>query len=133
MNIFIETILLFVYVFMMLQYKILDIESDNLIFHKLHIFVSVGLFYFVIQLIKKILNKCVIDVHQLLNQSIITSIICILGYSIYIDLTLMKSTKSYINSENLNKNLTVAITMIGFYMLVQLSFAMFQTRKDICE
>jgi hypothetical protein len=135
MNIFTDTLFLFVFVFTMLYFDLPNISDGHPILQKFYLFVSICLFYFVVQLIKKIKNKCNIEPYALFQQSVMTGIICILGYSIYVDFTLIESYKPYFDfpQDKVRKIIMISLTIVGFYLLIELSITMFQSQRNICS
>jgi hypothetical protein len=134
MNIFTDTLFLFTFIFAMLYFDVPNINDDHKILHKFYLFVSITVFYFLIQLIKKIKNKCKIEPSVIFQQSIMTGLICILGYSLYIDFTLMERYKEFfeVQDDKTKKICIVSMTIVGFYLLIELSLTMFTIDKNIC-
>jgi hypothetical protein len=120
MNIFTDIFFLFIYLTLLFYFKFPDITNNNYIFHKLIIFISVFVFRFVIELIKKIKNKCKVDPLEILKESLLYSLFNIVGYSIYIDLMYMNVCSNYninINSDN-QRFLIASLIMTIFTMLI---------------
>ena len=134
MNIFTDTLFLFAFILTLLYFNLPDISDDLKILHKLYLFLSISSFYFLIQLIKKIRNKCEIDVMIIFQKSIYVGLICILGYSTYIDFTIMKNLQPYFvfPDDKIKTMFVVALTIVGFYLIIELVFLMFMTEKNIC-
>lgn len=134
MNIFTDTLFLFAFVFAMLYFDVPDINDDHKILHKFYLFGSISIFIFLIQLIKKIKNKCKIEPTVIFQQSITTGLICVLGYSLYIDFTLMERFKEFFEfpDDKTKKICIVALTIVGFYLLIELSLTMFTIDRNIC-
>lgn len=133
MNIFTDTLFLFTFILAMLYFDLPNITDGNPILHKFYLFVSICGFFFLMQLIKKIKNKCEIEPYEIFQQSFATGITCILGYSFYNDLILTKSYRMYFYSDDkLAKIFIVGLTIVGFYLLVTLTMSMFQIDRNIC-
>lgn len=137
MNIFTDILFLFVYLFALLYFKIPDVANNNYLIHKFFLFIAIFGYYYVIHIIKKIKYGCKIDPYQILTESLNMSLFCILGYSIYVDMMYMDSTKSYfgdITQVNLNKRfLAISIIMTGFVTLVHLVKTLFKSDGKYCE
>ena len=58
MNIFIDLIFLFIFLYSIMFFQMPDVETDNYIRHKLFFFVALFIFTFITQVISKIRNKC---------------------------------------------------------------------------
>ena len=86
MNTLTNIFFVFIFVFMILFYKIFDINDKNYLLHKVIIFSALFVYQYVVLLISKFKNKCRIDYNDILKQSIETATIGIIGYSIYNDL-----------------------------------------------
>lgn len=135
MNIFTDTLYLFIFMFVMLQFDIPDINDDNKILHKFYMFVNISIFYFLVKLIKKIKNKCKIEPIVMFKQSIMTALLCVLGYSFYIDFTLMEQIKDFFEypEEKTKKIFMICLTIVGFYLLIELTMTMFVIDRNICS
>lgn len=137
MNIFTDVLFLFVYIMTLLYFRIPDIANNNYLTHKFYLFISIFGYYYVIQMIKKVKNKCPIEPYDLLKESINMSLFCLLGYSIYVDMMYMDQTKGYfgdITTVDINKRfVVVSLIMVLFVTVVQLIKMMFKNSPDECD
>lgn len=110
MSLITESLILFVFLFVLFYFKFPDITNNNYLFHKLLIFVSTFVLKFVIELCKKIKESEKIDAMEILKQSAHFSLYNIIGYSIYIDLIYMKIPYEnlYINLESDNQRYIIS-------------------------
>jgi len=140
MNIFTDILFLFVYILAMLYLEMPNINNTDYPIHKLYLFISIFSYYFIIQLIKKIKNKCTIDALSIMQDSLIISLFCVLGYSIYVDLKYWEYTKDYIvpiDPENFTSTLKgyliVSSIIAIFVMVVQFVKILFGNNINECN
>ncbi len=86
MNTLTNIFFVFIFMFLILFYKIFDINDRNYLLHKVIIFSTLFIYQYSILLISQFKNKCKINYDEILKQSIETATIGIIGYSIYNDL-----------------------------------------------
>lgn len=134
MNIFTDALFLYIFLFVVLYYKVINVESDNYIKHKLLLFFTVTGFAYLIQLIKKIKSRCIVSPKALAFESIKMGTLAILGYSIYTDFVHMQWSSDYMASfDDINKRyLAIAFIMIAFIVIFQLAEMMFYVPTDEC-
>ena len=134
MNIFTDILFLFVYIMSLLYFRIPNVTNNNYLYHKFYLFISIFGFYYVIQLIKKIKNNCKVDSNILLQQSLNMALYCVIGYSIYVDLIYMDSTKQYFGDISIvdpNKRfLVISLIIVTFVTLIQLVGMLFKNTTD---
>lgn len=116
MNIILNILFIFLFLYSILYFRIPNVNNDKYIFHKFVIFVAIFCFQFVLLLLSKIKNKCKIDMTQLLQNSFETALYGIVGYSIYNDIAFMNLRKYpgemfYINPAVSYLLITISITM----------------------
>lgn len=125
MNIFTDIIFLFVYLLTLFYFKFPDITNNKYAFHKAIIFITVLVFRFMIELIKKIKNKCKIDALDILKDSLLYSLITVVGYSIYVDLMYMNICSDYnISISTDNQRYLVSSFVISMFTLFISAFQM---------
>jgi hypothetical protein len=130
MNTFIDIIFLFVYLFTMFFFGIPDVANDNYIGHKIILFVSLFIYNFALNFIKSIFSKNNNNI-DIFNDSFQIAVAGIIGYSLFIDLTIMDSTYEFMNSICSSENmlyLTITIVMILFISLVKIFKLLFMTQ-----
>lgn len=140
MNIFTDILFLFVYILTLLYMDLPDIKNNDYPIHKLYLFIGIFAYYFIVQIIKKIKNKCSIDPFILLQDSLMISLICVLGYSLYVDFKYWDYTKDTImaiDSTDFNSTLkgysTVALIIVSFVSVVQLIKILFNGSIKECD
>lgn len=90
MNALVNIFLVFMFLILILYFRIPNIDNNNYILHKLILFLMLFIYQFVILLISNIKNNCKINPTNMFISSIETAIIGIIGYSIYTDLHFVK-------------------------------------------
>lgn len=140
MNVFTDILFLFVYIITMLYLEMPDIKNTNYPIHKLYLFVGIFVYYFVVQIIKKIKNKCSIDPFVLLQDSLIISLFCVLGYSLFVDFKYWDHTKEYMTEIDIESSTsmlkgysTVALIIVSFVTVVQFVKILFKGKVSECD
>ena len=136
MNIFTDVLFLFVYIFALLYFRIPDVINNNYLTHKFFLFVAIFGYYYVVNIIKKIKYKCKINPYDILTQSLNTSLFCILGYSLYVDMLYMDNTKSYFGDistvDPTKRFIVISLIITTFIMMIYLVKMMFVTDSEYC-
>lgn len=140
MNIFTDILFLFVYILTLLYLELPNVMTNNYPIHKLYLFIGVFVYYFVVQIIKKIKNKCNIDLYTLLEDALMISLFCVVGYSLYVDFKYWDYTKDFIaipNQESFEETFkgysVVTLVIVGFVTLIQLSKVLFKGTITECD
>jgi hypothetical protein len=118
MSIFLETILLLLYLITLFYFQFPDISNNNYLFHKLIIFVSTLVFKFAIELYKNIKENKKVDPIIILQDSIHYSLYNILGYSFYIDLMYMNIPyeNMFIDINSYNQRIGIASSVMALFI-----------------
>lgn len=90
MNTLINIFLIFIFIIVILFFKVPNIENNNYLLHKLIIFALIFIFQFFILTMHKMVYKCKIDIFEILSYSAETAAIAVIGYSFYTDLQYYK-------------------------------------------
>lgn len=125
MNIIINILLLFIYLYGLFGSGIPDVCSENLILHKMLIILFIFAFQFLLLLFEKVIWKCKIDISELAYNSFMTSLIGILGYALFIDLKIMKKD----NPITIRKSVYILYVVISIVFTV-LMYKLFSTALD---
>lgn len=135
MNIFIDVLFLFIYLTLLFYFKIPDITNNNYIFHTIVIFILILAFNYVMETIKKIRNKCKIDLGKVFNIAIDNSLYGIIGYSLYVYLmyTDLSCVCDFKPISDDNARFVFVSSIISFFMLfVNCIKSVFATGNEIC-
>lgn len=140
MNVFTDILFLFVYLITMLYLEYPDIKNNNYPIHKLYLFIGIFGYYFIVQVIKKIKNKCSIDPYVLLQDSLMISLFCVLGYSLYVDFKYWDYTKDFIPPIDLEDQISLlkgysmaSFIVVLFVTLIQLIKILFKGTVLECD
>lgn len=138
MNIFTDILFLLAYLLAMFFFELPDVKNKNYPVHKLLIFISTFVYYYVVQLIKKIKNKCTVDPMIILNDAFMMGLYCVLGYSLYVDFMYWDYTKSMfgdIKDVNIIKRyVIISVIIVSFVTIVQASKLLFKSgNSDECD
>ena len=122
MNIFINILFLFIYLYSLFFFQIPNLSESNPIINKLFIFIAVFVFQFCLTLIEKIKLKCKIEMERIVNECLIIGLLAVLGYSIYNDLTylnIIDNSSLMMQNKKINY-LYVTLIIILFVCSIQL-------------
>jgi hypothetical protein len=123
------------FVYAMLFFKLPDIDDGNILQHKFIIFLSLFCFYFLVQIIGKIKNKCKIDINDITTKSLTVAVSGVMGYTLYQDLGMMEWSRNYINNFNItsryNRCLYITVIITLFISVVRILQVLFN--NDIPE
>ena len=126
MNILTNLVFIFIFIYILLYFGMDHVDPDNIIQHKLYLFIGIFIFQFFIQIIYKIANKYQINISTLASESFHIATASIIGYSIYTDLIMMPKTSKYIDKYVNNEYYMCAIisSIIVFFISIS-QFTMF--------
>lgn len=117
----IKYIILFIFVFALLQLNIPQINQDDHIKFKIYIFFGVFLFDLFVDILSKYYNKKIIDTLQITKNSIYSGLVAVVAYSIYNDLSQRKSPLVEKMDTPIKKNVLVSgliVSGIGINHLI---------------
>ena len=129
MNILIDSMFLFIYLFALFYSNIPNVSNEDYLIHKIYIFVSTLAYFYIILSIKNLQTKNK-SMYEIYKESFIFALYCVIGYSIYVDLSLMESTKYIFDvsqeTSPLKKYLQIITIIVLFVIIMQLLQSMFQ-------
>lgn len=117
----VDSVFLFVFVFVLLSVKLPNIQSDNYIKHKFILFITIFTFNFLLDLIKQIKKGCKINIYDISLRSLLVGLLSILAYSVYMDFTIMKWSQMYFagaNSYDMCKKYGIISCIIATFILL---------------
>lgn len=131
MNMFIDILILFVYILTLLYFKLPDVSNNNYLFHKFYLFIGIFGFYYVYQIIKHVINNEMIEQYTILQKSIKMATYCLIGYSIYTDLTNMDWSKTFIQKFDTpnKKYIIISLVIITFITFIQMIDMLFREKS----
>ena len=98
MNILLDMLILFVFLTIMFIPRIPDPMSNNLIFQQLFVYVIITAYYVGQKIIeKKVIKKELINIKQIILESLKNAVPCLFGFILFTDLRLMDSTKNFVS------------------------------------
>ena len=142
-NIFTDVLILFIYIITMFYFKVPNISNNNYVTHKLYLFVGTFAFFFISNMIKNLMGKKQIDIHDVLKDTLIMALVCVIGYSIFIDLRTWDKTRNIMSGETgiitrgnkIFKNetsgiqMSAALVIVLLVTLIEVVEVMFTVRK----
>ncbi len=98
MNVFIDAVFIFVFVFVLMHFKIIDIKETNVVYQKFLIFIAVTLFATSLSIIKTIQSDCPINFWNSVNSGLIVGALAFVGHTLMFDLFYMPETRPLIDA-----------------------------------
>ena len=135
MNTFVDILFMFIFIFIMFFFEVPDVNNDNYIQHKVVIFITLFMFNYVVNIIKKMRNGCKIEQNNIISNSTQMAIAGLLGYSLFVDLKVMEWSRDMISSSYdslFMLNLIVTIIMILFISIIKIMKLLFNSSVDTC-
>lgn len=135
MNIVINLIVLFIFLNLMFFMEIPNLTVDDFIFHKIILFLMIGVFQFLQKVIMNMYARCIIDIKNLAEESLFDGGIAVIGYSLVLDLIHMSSTSYMVTPYVFNslwKNVFVSLSIIVFMLLTKVIKLTFGYRPNKC-
>lgn len=136
MNIIKNVLLIFVFLFVSIVIGIPGIETNNLIKSKIYLFGGVMIFQLLLKSMYKLRYRCKTNLKSLINDSIITAILCVVGFSIFVDLINMEGTRDMIVPYLENKNtqaLIISSIISSFVLSAKVVEIIITGKRDECE
>ena len=100
------TILQFIFIFIALNIGIPGVYKDNYLQNKIILFIGFFLFQLLTNSVSKIQSKCKAKMSNIINDSFFVALLSVIGYSIFLDLSMMKNTNTLIAPFLENSHLT---------------------------
>jgi magnesium-transporting ATPase (P-type) len=119
----------------MFFFEVPSINSDNYILHKGTIFVTLFMFNYVVNIIKKMRNGCQIIQKDILSNSATMAVAGLLGYTLFVDFKVMEWSRDAISSSYdslFMLYLIVTIIMTLFISLIKIIQLLFNSGNDQC-
>lgn len=122
MNLFTNLLFTFIFLNIIIHFNLPNMNNDSYIQNKFMLFISVFLFQVAIAIIVSIKNNCKIIFKNIIQNSLMQAIFSVIGYSVYVDLINMNSTKEYMmyKINNSIQPITISIVIIFFMSSVKL-------------
>lgn len=136
MNTLIDILLLFGFLYVIFLFKFPNIENTNYLYNKFLVFVLIFLFNFMVQFITKIISGCNILYDEIIGKSLEVALYGVIGYSIFVDLSIMNGTKTYIQSfgkSSYSLYLVAAIVVIAFIAMMKTFKLLLSTNEYVCR
>lgn len=112
------------------------VDSLNLLKNKLILFIGIFMFQILIKSISKISSKCTTNIKYVIFDSFFIGLLSIIGYSIYIDMSIMTYTKNFMSIYTSNKiynAITISVIISLFIFVIKMFQILFNGEIDICE
>lgn len=90
------TILQFIFIFISLNIGIPGVYKENYLQNKIILFIGFFLFQLLVNAVSKIQSKCKTKMSNIINDSFFVALLSVIGYSIFLDLSMMKNTNTII-------------------------------------
>ena len=113
----------------------MDKHNKNYITHKFIIFVTLFCFQFVVLILSKIKNKCKINIHDIVSDSLLVATSGVIGYSLCNDIKYSDLKIKYLNfdcSNEKNLNIMMAIVLTLFITIIKIIKLLFNPKCTEC-
>lgn len=121
MNVIINIFFIFLFLLAIMFFKIVDLEYGNPILNKLVLFSLLFVYQFVILLFASVINKCKINITNILYSCLETSLIGVIGYSLYYDLQTFDTSMILDGTNIFYMTLTITL-LLTFINIIKLLF-----------
>lgn len=129
-------ILQFIFIYLSLIIGVPGTDKYNIMKNKLILFSGIFIFQTLIKSISRVRIGCKVSLKNILIDSFLVGLVSVVGYSFYIDLSLVNSTKSLYNQFSSNPQMSaLAISGIitGFVLAIRIVQILIQGTIDECE
>lgn len=96
MNTFTDILFIFVFVFVILHFGLINITSNNVVTQKLYMFIAVTMFASMLYVMKSIRRQCPIKVWDVISSGLIIGMLAYVGHTLMFDMWYMKETHDWI-------------------------------------
>lgn len=130
-NLFLQSI----FICLSLLVGIPGVDSLNLLKNKLILFVGIFMFQILIKSISKLTSNCRSNIKYVIFDSFFIALMAIIGYSLYIDLSIMSFTRNFMSiytSNKLYNSITITIIITLFIFIVKVFQILFNGEIDNC-
>lgn len=129
-------ILQFLFIYLSLIVGVPGTDEHNIMKNKLILFSGIFVFQTLIKSVSKVRVGCRLSLKKLLLDSCMIALVSVVGYSFYIDLSIMDSTKELFSKFSNNGHLSaLAISGIitGFILAIRILQILIRGSIDECE
>jgi len=129
-------ILQFLFIYLSLIVGVPGTDEHNIMKNKLILFSGIFVFQTLIKSVSKVRVGCRLSLKKLLLDSCMVALVSVVGYSFYIDLSIMDSTKELFSKFSKNGQLSaLAISGIitGFILAIRIMQILVRGSIDECE
>ena len=130
-NLFLQSI----FICLSLLVGIPGVDSLNLLKNKLILFVGIFMFQILVKSISKLTSNCRSNIKYVIFDSFFIALMAIIGYSLYIDLSIMSFTRSFMSiytSNKLYNSITITIIITLFIFIIKAFQILFNGEIDNC-
>ncbi len=136
MHLLLNLILQLFFIYFAILIGIPGTSDNNILFNKLILFIGILIFQFFIKIIINMKRRCKILLKNIMVDSLLYGILAIIGYSFYLDLSLMDSTKEMF--DNFNENIylypfIVSALITSLILFVSFFQVILNLQNDKCE
>lgn len=108
---------LFIFLLILIYFKIINVYSNNYITQKILIFFTFITFNLLLLIISSYIKKCSLTLNELGTNSMIVALLAVIGYSITTDLHRLEWTKQFFDKlaeYTIIYSLTITSIILGF-------------------
>ena len=136
MQILLNLVLQLFFIYFALLIGIPGTSGDNILKNKLVLYIGIVIFQLFIKSTMKIKFRCKFTTKNIIKESLFVGLLSVIGYSLYVDLSLMNYTRNIFNDLNSNKYLYpfIVSSIINIFILFIFLFQIiFNIQIDKCD
>ncbi len=132
MNDFTDLMFIFIYVFVLMYFHIIDVRNGNIIMQKLIIAVSVFGFVLLLELIKSVNMKHPRNIKTLVVRCMLAGFFAYVGHTMLIDLMHIDDTRPYIDmlNDTFSPEIVVGIFVVAGITCERIANCMFRVSRS---
>lgn len=121
MNIFTDVVFIFVFVFVILHFGVINIRGMSIVLQKIYMFIAVTIFASFLYLMKAIRRQQTIKTWNIIHNGLFIGLLAFIGHTVMFDMLYAPETQSWVTSFADGKYLTVNI-LLTFFVCVSVLF-----------
>lgn len=122
MNIFTDIIFIFVFVFILCHFEIINITNTNIIKQKILLFIAVTLFASTMYIMKTIRKKTPIDIWNSFSNGLLIGLFAYIGHTLLFDLWYIPETNKWLIDIVDDKYITLNI-LLAIFVVISIAFS----------
>jgi len=98
MNPFTDILFIFVFVFVILHFGLIDIEKTDIVRQKIYMFLAVSIFASFLYVLKSVRKQCPVHVWNVISSGLLIGLLAYIGHTLLFDLWYNPTSQSWLKS-----------------------------------